>query len=537
MKKTYMIIAALLMAVLALQGCVKEYMNPVPEEGQPKPEQPAVEDDDIVKLLQSIQGVSDVVKTEAKKADSTTIADYFFYYEQLVDHFDQSKGTFKQRVGMQITDLKAPVVVHTQGYAMNMKGKRAENGDLMNFLKANWVEIEYRYFGSSLPEPEDNVEMTYLYSVYAAIDIHNVVTMLKDHVFKDSKWIATGTSKSGTTAGLQAYFSDKYDWKDFDLYVPFCGPFLAGSPKSPTDRSIGRYLLNNCGAGYAEDTDEAKAYVKLKKIREQAVTKPRLRNEILRRYHMTTPVYYERVLSVYGPREDAALCGALQLFQENLMGNFSYIPFGSWAPMVPDPDPIKEGEEDGTWEDNELIQKVVDFFFMNDEDIQKALDKAAEGAGTRASFTAEDMISLRAIDDGMPYGPQTVRELGCAGMDYSWVPGPFITPALADEVQEKASGRAHSWDYYEGQWDGGKLMSDFRAWVFGESTQKIIFVYGSNDPWTGGAIDGDAALANHNIKFFVNPGGIHNDYFLNQNYYAKETSEQIQAAITAFLGQ
>ena len=29
----------------------------------------------------------------------------------------------------------------------------------------------------------------------------------------------------------------------------------------------------------------------------------------------------------------------------------------------------------------------------------------------------------------------------------------------------------------------------------------------------------------------------HNDYFLNQNYYAKETSEQIQAAITAFLGQ
>ena len=80
-------------------------------------------------------------------------------------------------------------------------------------------------------------------------------------------------------------------------------------------------------------------------------------------------------------------------------------------------------------------------------------------------------------------------------------------------------------------------MTDFRAWVFGESRQKIIFVYGSNDPWTGGAIDEDATLANHNIKFFVNPGGTHNDYFLNEYYYAKETSEQIQAAITAFLGQ
>ena len=101
----------------------------------------------------------------------------------------------------------------------------------------------------------------------------------------------------------------------------------------------------------------------------------------------------------------------------------------------------------------------------------------------------------------------------------------------------QASGRARSWDYYEGQWDGGKLMTDFRAWVFGESTQKIIFVYGSNDPWTGGAIDGDAALANPNIKFIVEPGGTHNPYFLNPDYFAKETSEQIQAAITTFLSK
>ncbi len=451
MKKTYKIIASLLMAVLALQGCVREYMYPVPEEEQPKPEQPVAEDDDIVKLLQSIQGVSDVEKKDAKRLDGTTIANYFFYYEQLVDHFDQKKGTYKQRVGMQITDLKAPVVVHTQGYAMSMNGKTAVNDDLMNFLKANWVEIEYRYFGSSLPEPVENVEMTYLYSVYAAIDIHNIVTMLQDHLFKNSKWIATGTSKGGTTAGLQAYFSDKYGWKDFDLYVPFCGPFLAGTPESPTDRSIGRYIVNNCGAGYAKDTEEAIAFERLHKILKQCVTKPRLRNEILRAYHMQTPFYYQNVLAVYGPREDAALCGALQVFQENLLGDFAYVPFGRWAPMVPDPDPVKEGEEDGTSEDKQLIQKIRDFFFMNYEDIERILYGTQENADTRASHTAEDMIANRASDTGMPYGPQTVRELGCAGMDYSWLPGPFITQALADDVQERASGRAHSWDYYEGQ--------------------------------------------------------------------------------------
>ena len=536
MKKTYKIIATLLMAVLALQGCVKEYMNPLPAEGQPKPVQPVVEDDDIVKLLKSVQGVSDVEVKMVKNADSSTVANYFFNYDQLVDQFDPKKGTFKQRVAMQLSDLTAPVIVHTQGYAMNMDGKHAVEEDLKKFLNANWVEIEYRYFGSSLPEPANDVNLTYLYSDQAAVDIHNVVTMLRESLFKDNLWVATGSSKGGTTAGLQAYFSDKFGWKDFNLFVPFCGPFLAGTPESPTDRSIGRYILTSCGNGYAEGTEEAKAFANLHKILKQSVTKPRLRNEILRSYHMQAPNYYQEVLSVYGPREDAALCGALQMILENLLGDFAYVPFGRWASMVPDPDPIKEGAEDGTYADEQLIQKVRDFLFMNYEDIEKIVYGTPENAETRASHTAEDMLANRAVDSGMPYGPQSVRELGCVGMDYAWVPGPFITPALADEVQDKASGRAHSWDYYEGQWDGGKLMNAFRQWVFTESTQKILFVYGSNDPWTGGAIDYAAAETNPNIVLVLDPGGIHSTAFLNQDYYAKESSQQIQTWVKAILG-
>lgn len=198
---------------------------------------------------------------------------------------------------------------------------------------------------------------------------------------------------------------------------PFCGPFLAGTPESPTDRAIGRYLMTSCGFGYEEGTDEAKAYVNLHKILKQCVTKPRLRNEILRAYHLRAVNYYQDVLSVYGPREDTALCGALQLILEHLLGDFAYIPFGRWAPMVPDPDPIKEGEEDETTEDNELIQKVVDFVFMDNEDISQKLNGTPENAETRASHTADDMYANRIVDSGMPYGPQSVRELGCVGMD------------------------------------------------------------------------------------------------------------------------
>lgn len=80
-------------------------------------------------------------------------------------------------------------------------------------------------------------------------------------------------------------------------------------------------------------------------------------------------------------------------------------------------------------------------------------------------------------------------------------------------------------------------MTAFRQWVYTESSQKIVFVYGSNDPWTGGAIDAAAAEANPNIALIVDPGGFHTDYFLNPDYFAKESSQQIQTSITSFLGK
>jgi hypothetical protein len=79
-------------------------------------------------------------------------------------------------------------------------------------------------------------------------------------------------------------------------------------------------------------------------------------------------------------------------------------------------------------------------------------------------------------------------------------------------------------------------MNAFRQWVYTESTQKILFVYGSNDPWTGGAIDYAAAETNLNIVLVLDPGGIHSTAFLNQDYYAKESSQQIQTWVKAILG-
>lgn len=53
----------------------------------------------------------------------------------------------------------------------------------------------------------------------------------------------------------------------------------------------------------------------------------------------------------------------------------------------------------------------------------------------------------------------------------------------------------------------------------------------------GGAIDYAAAETNPNIVLVLDPGGIHSTAFLNQDYYAKESSsQQIQTWVKAILG-
>ena len=80
------------------------------------------------------------------------------------------------------------------------------------------------------------------------------------------------------------------------------------------------------------------------------------------------------------------------------------------------------------------------------------------------------------------------------------------------------------------QWDGGKLMKSFKTWL--HTTQKhLVFVYCSNDPWTGGAIED--INDNTNIMKLVVPGGRHSDHFLTE--FDKASSATLQGMISAYI--
>jgi len=100
-----------------------------------------------------------------------TAKDYESSYElkikQPLDHFDSSKGFFYQRAFLSHKGDDRPTVIITQGY------DRSENriGELADFLKANQIDVEHRYFGESMP---DSLNYNYLNLKQATADLHHI---------------------------------------------------------------------------------------------------------------------------------------------------------------------------------------------------------------------------------------------------------------------------------------------------------------------------------------------------------------------------
>jgi hypothetical protein len=57
-------------------------------------------------------------------------------------------------------------------------------------------------------------------------------------------------------------------------------------------------------------------------------------------------------------------------------------------------------------------------------------------------------------------------------------------------------------------YDGAVAMQDIQAWI-NATAEKVILVYGENDPWSAGALDVPAGAGARGVKKFFAPGGNH----------------------------
>ena len=136
---------------------------------------------------------------------------YELHIKQPLDHKNPSKGHIYQRAYLSHRGFNRPMVMATEGYAR----KSNRMYELTGMLDANQLDIEHRYFGTSMP---DSLDYQYLTFEQMAEDLHHINQLFKQ-LYKE-KWVSTGISKGGTTTIFYRYFYPN----DVDVSVPYVAP-------------------------------------------------------------------------------------------------------------------------------------------------------------------------------------------------------------------------------------------------------------------------------------------------------------------------
>ncbi len=534
------LLGAVAMTALLLTGCAKDdSMTDI----TPVKEQSTDDANEIIQALSAIEGITDA---ELQFSDDGKDSIYSFYFVQPIDHHHPENGTYKQQVSMKFVDYDKDVVLYTHGYAMPSTADKFFDVDLRKHLKANLVKVEHRYFGHSLPGAMGDLDYTFLDAEQQSHDLHNIVQALKQHFFKTGKWVSTGTSKDGITSALYAYYSDLNGWKDIDVFVPFCAPFMPGTTEngvfSCMDSSPGTYLTQVCGSGYPEGSDEAVAAMRIKQLYNAICTNQVVRNACIHTVGIVATESYRKILEQYNnysPNSTGNLTKDLTALvynqiSESFFNFFSYVPFSDWATLVPDP--VKAATDEDELED------LTNFISLSTDELADSVSTLKDGGEEQPITRSSDnnykrlweyLNELR-NESAMPYEIHAFKELGYADLDYSLADGTFLT---AQQIQSVIFILCPQYKYQSlYPQDKGKLMRSFRQWVYTENTQPIIFVYAKNDPWTGARPDDAAIQQNPMTEMIIDPIATHNHSFLDRESYTEVSKQAIISALNTYLG-
>lgn len=484
MRKGFIII---IVAALALVACKKEDPTPSFET-------------EFYKKLMNIPQLRNIT---AYTLDTTTYNGakafsevYYADFVQPLDHKNYTADSLLQRIIIHFAGYDRPVVLYTGGYELSEfaknKGQNSSAPDIARYLKANYITVEYRYFGSSTPKhyfPDAN--WTYLNSEQASTDLHKIYEAFKTAVFPSSKWVSSGCSKGGITSTMYANFYPS----DMNLYIPFCAPFMVieNGKEYNTDARMGRFM--NWTGEFASEGIATKSLCE-KMIASQKYLFSK-RPEIvsaLKKYG--TSDYYKTSTEEQITKDYNGLI--LGMFEEYL----SYDNIDNWESRIP-----QEGDDYKTTA--EFILRIK--------------------PETKSGYTPvqRDVLSENAYD------PQTLKELGYFKHDIT----PFVGQKYGSDNNEVTEKDSY---LYMGTETEQKtiifdptLMNDFFSEFLPNSTAKVVFIYGQNDIWTGAGVTKEQAEANPNFRWRKIADSNHTDYFL---YYPNKSDiKEVERLIDEFM--
>ncbi|MEU1464675.1 S28 family serine protease [Streptomyces sp. NPDC005727] len=164
--------------------------------------------DDVVEGLRALPGLRII---EERQGAEEGYRFFVLSLRQPVDHRNWAAGTFEQRLVLLHTCVDRPTVLFTTGYEASLTPRRAEPTVL---LGANQIQVEHRYFGTSLPLTPAP-DYSFLTIRQAADDHHRIVRLLR--TLYTGAWISTGGSKGG----MASVYHRRFHPHDVDATVAY----------------------------------------------------------------------------------------------------------------------------------------------------------------------------------------------------------------------------------------------------------------------------------------------------------------------------
>jgi hypothetical protein len=135
---------------------------------------------------------------------------YELVIRQPLDHWHPEKGYFYQHATLLHKGFSRPTVIETQGYWL-----ADHRNEVEKMLDANDLNVEYRFYGKSVP---DSVPWDDLTIEQATADWHAINQLFRN--IYTGKWVSTGVSKGGESTLYYKYFYPQ----DVDLSLPYVAP-------------------------------------------------------------------------------------------------------------------------------------------------------------------------------------------------------------------------------------------------------------------------------------------------------------------------
>ena len=180
--------------------------------------------------LDGVVSVDVIVQSPDKSGDVAFKEKYIAWFEQPIDWDNPNAGKFVQRAEIGFQGWDNVNVAYVGGYNLSDKSFPVDDRvELARMYDANFINMEYRYYGLSMPEGlSDDVPAMWehLTNKNAAADFHNIMEQLRGIL--SGNWAFTGISKGGQTTNIFAYYYPK----DADVYVPYVAPFC-DTPEDP----------------------------------------------------------------------------------------------------------------------------------------------------------------------------------------------------------------------------------------------------------------------------------------------------------------